>query len=193
MRKLAIIFGIMVMLALSGCVKDEKIDNNNVPVQMPGKSVPTPNNSQDDAKVAESELQNLRIFYYYHPRCPNCQAVEPMINFLANNTSLNFVICNVQHFSNCTQESRALALAVRDKTGFFGTPTAVVEVGGNYTVFIGKFEIMEMVKFLGNYSDLPEVRLNQTNYSIEECIACHEERGLNPPSTYTCSYCCHGI
>lgn len=192
MKQLVLLLGVISVILISGCLN---AGNGDVkPTAQPEKTidsnltVKTPENSERALETAEPV-----VYYFYHPRCPNCQAVEPLIDYLVNNTSLEFVMCNVEFFSNCTNESKALALAVKEKTGFFGTPTAVVKTGENYTVFIGKFEVMEMVKFLGNYSSLPEVKLNDTSYSVSECIECHEKRGLDPPSTYTCSYCCHGI
>jgi len=187
-RKLLAIVVVIVLLALSGCSTNEKPES-----QAQVTPTPTPKPAEKIPAPSESEVSELRIYYYYHPKCPNCQAVEPLIEFLMKNSSLDFDVCNVQFFSNCTNESKALAFAVKEKTGFFGTPTAVVEVGKNYTVFVGKYQIMDMVRFVGNFSDLPDVRLNETSYSVEECLSCHEERGLDPPSTYTCSYCCHGI
>ncbi len=185
MKRFAIL-AVIILAIIAGCVSQENAEN---PASKPSETVKTTPTPTPEKVAAEKPV----VYYFYHPRCPNCQAVEPLINYLVNSSNIEFDICNVQFFSNCTNESRALALAVKDKTGFFGTPTAVVKVGQNYTVFIGKFEVMEMVKFLGNYSELPEVKLNESTYSIKECLDCHEERGLDPPSTYTCSYCCHSI
>lgn len=143
--------------------------------------------------MKKEDRESVRIYYFYHPRCPNCQAVEPLINYLVNNTEIDFVMCNVEHFKDCSNKSKSIAIAVKKKTGFFGTPTAVVEENNNFRVFIGKYQVMKMVEYLGNFTEIPKIELNNSRYNISDCIECHAKKGLKPPSNYTCNYCCHGI
>ncbi len=134
-----------------------------------------------------------KVYYYFSPRCPNCIAVDPLINFLKNNSSIKFDICNVDDFKNCTNESKEIAYMVKKKLGFFGTPIAVVFSNGKTKIFIGKYQVLNMVKYLSNSTKLPEVSLNNSRFSVKDCIECHEKRNISPPSHYSCTYCCHNI
>ncbi len=181
-------YGLIALIALllvSGCVSSDQIEKTV-------EKTPKPVVKETKNTELKSET-NIKVYYFYHPRCPNCQAVEPMIDYLLNNTDIDFDMCNVEYFSNCSNISKQLALSIKEKTGFFGTPTAVVQENDTFRVFIGKYQVMDMVGYLKNYTYIPEIPLKNTNMSVEECLRCHEERKLKPPSTMTCSYCCHGV
>ncbi len=176
-----------VAFLVAGCTSVEK------------STTPTPLSQKfpaEDPKSSESGIERqikLRVYYFYHPECPNCQAVEPLIDYLLNSTNISFDVCNVEYFSNCSNMSKQLAFSVKEKTGFFGTPTAVVQENKTFRVFIGKYQVVEMVNYLRNFTYIPDIPLKNTSMSVEQCLSCHEERNLKPPSTMTCSYCCHGV
>ena len=173
---------------IAGCASEERLIPT--PTPLPQKSPADVTKTPES--IAEKQIE-LTVYYFYHPQCPNCQAVEPVIDYLLNNTNISFDICNVEHFSNCSNMSKQLVYSVRKKTGFFGTPTAVVQENGRFKVFIGKYQVVEMVNFLRNFTYIPDISLKNTSMGVDQCLSCHEKRGLKPPSTMTCSYCCHGV
>ena len=177
---------ILASLMFTGCTSEMVGEKSEPAYEAP--STPQESKSQDTGRNAG----DLKVYYFYHPRCPNCQAVEPPIDYLLNNTEINFEMCNVQHFNYCSGMSRQLAYSLKEKTGFFGTPTAIIQENGKFTVFIGKYQMVDMVGYLRNYTYIPEIPLKDTQMNVEECFECHEKRDLEPPSTMTCSYCCHG-
>ena len=175
---------IIAVILLGGCISSDQGDED---------ITKTPEPVVKQAEVPEPENNvSVKVYYFYHPRCPNCIAVEPLINYLLNNTEINFEMCNVEFFNNCSNMSKQLAFSVKKKTGFFGTPTAVVQENKNFRVFVGKYQVIEMVDYLRNYTYIPEIPLKDTEMPVEECLSCHEMRNIDPPSTMTCSYCCHG-
>ncbi len=140
----------------------------------------------------EKRKENVTIYYFYSPTCPNCQAVEPYIDYLMNSTDVNFVLCNVKEFDNCTNESIELAKAIYSKQGFFGVPTAVVKYRGNYTVFIGKYDVLKLSEFLEKLGySVPKIEISDKKIDAAKCVECHERRGIPPPREMNCSYCCH--
>ncbi len=145
------------------------------------------------ACIQQNQNNEIKIYYYFSPRCPNCREVEPLINFLKNESSIKFYICNVDNFQNCSKESREIAYKTKEKLGFFGTPIAVVKENGKTKLFVGKYQILNMVKYLANSTELPEIRFNKSNFSVRDCIECHEERNISPPPQFSCNYCCHNI
>ncbi len=136
--------------------------------------------------------EEVKIYYFYSPTCPNCREVEPFISYLKNSTDVSFVVCNVKNFDSCSDESKSVAKSVYKKLGFFGVPTAVVEVKGNRTVFVGKYEVLRLSEFLERMGyKVERIEIKEKKYDVSECLNCHRERKIPPPSTFTCSYCCH--
>lgn len=178
---------VLASLLFAGCTSETMSSEKLEPAPENVSSPPGAKNQDMDGRA-----DDLRIYYFYHPKCPNCQAVEPLIEYLLNNTEINFEMCNVQYFNNCSVMSRQLAYSLKEKTGFFGTPTAIIQEDGKFKVFVGKYQMLDMVGYLRNYTDIPEIPLKEEKMNVEECFNCHEKRNLKPPSTMTCSYCCHG-
>ncbi len=147
--------------------------------------------NQGNAGIKNGEI---RIYYFYNPACPNCKVVEPYIHYLINNTNVTFELCNVKNFENCSNTSKSIAKSIYKEKGYFGVPTAVAYENGNYTIFIGWKNVLKLTEFLEKRGyEIRKVEINKTAYNLKECIECHKKRNLLPPSTFNCTYCCHGI
>ncbi len=191
--RLIILFMLAVLL-MSGCASPK--EQSGASSQLPGTMVtntPVKSPGKENTNVSKAERNLIKVYYFFHPECPNCQAVKPLIDYLLNSTDITFDMCNVEYFSNCSNMSKQLAYTIKEKTGFFGTPTAVIQENNSFRVFIGKYQVVEMVSYLRNYTYIPNIPLKNTEMPVERCFACHEKKNLRPPSTMTCSYCCHGV
>lgn len=143
--------------------------------------------NQENSPVAREELS---IYFYYYPDCPWCRMVKPYIELLDNETDLYFEFCNTKHINNCSDE----AVNVSKKIKLRGVPTLVVKNSTSIIhVYVGAYEVAGVGEFLKSrgYDVTTNFTVKGLNYSAKDCIECHAENRLPPPSTYTCSACCH--
>lgn len=161
-----------ISIVLAGCSSEDDEDE-------------TLNNVVTD-KVKE---KNIRIYYYYSPNCFSCQQVKPYMNLLVSEVKeVEFDLCNVRDIENCSARS----LMVMKMVELQYIPTAVVKTDDGIYVLVGSEEVLRLGELLEKYGiDTPNAVYKNVSYDIESCIACHEERGLPPPSTYSCTSCCH--
>ncbi|AEA47613.1 thioredoxin family protein [Archaeoglobus veneficus] len=149
--------------------------------------------TETGAKITETENLNenetVKVFFYYSPRCPSCVKIKPYMNLLREEVQgIKFDFCDVSNKSLCSNES----LWVAKHIGLFGVPTAVFIQGDRVAVFVGWKKVAKLGVYLEELGfEVPEVVYGNTSYDVQECIDCHEGRGINPPSTYSCTYCCH--
>jgi hypothetical protein len=147
------------------------------------------NESKAGEKMQVSQMQ-FSIFYYYHPLCPNCQKIEPYMNLMKNVTEID--ACNVGNISACSPESIAVLKFLKNQGKFLGVPTIAVLEGSNITLLIGWKQALKLGEIVESHGITPPpVTYNNTTYTVQECVDCHSSRGLKPPSTFNCTYCCH--
>lgn len=134
------------------------------------------------------ENHEIRVYFYYSPKCPACRMVKPYMNLLKEKVEgVKFDFCNVNDLKNCSNDS----IAVAHRYPFMYIPTVIV-IAENITKLTGSYEVLKLGKILESYGiKTPEVVFENVSYSVDECIKCHEERNIPPPSNFTCDHCCH--
>lgn len=173
---------IMFALTLTCCTQNENqtgddmvnhnsmSSNNSTPTQHP--STPTP-----------------KVYFYYLPKCPSCEKIKPYMEKMKQEvTGAQFDFCDVSNYSACSNKS----LNVADNNDLEGMPTVILVHGNNTTVMLGWKKVGNLSQNLRELGvESPNVTYKYRTYEIEDCINCHEQRDLPPPSTYNCTYCCH--
>lgn len=133
--------------------------------------------------------ENPKVYFYYIPKCPSCEKIKPYMNLMREEVrNVDFDFCDVSRFSECSNES----IMVADTNELVGTPTVFLIHNNTTTPLVGWKEVSKLGFRLNELGiDTPDVIYRNETHDLQECIICHEERNLPPPSTYTCTYCCH--
>ena len=145
---------------------------------------------------------NFSVLYFYHPRCPNCIAVAPYVSYLAERYGVNITRYDVSTSSGARAAAELNVTAV---------PTLIILEGEREERFVGRLAVTRAEYRIAELVGAPEPE-RPFNASVELdpmlCLRCHSPtpeqrrlippqvlRRLNatlpPPSTYSCSYCCH--
>jgi mannitol-specific phosphotransferase system IIBC component len=153
-----------------------------------------PQNQETQEGKSSSKKQitfpQFGIFYYYHPLCPNCQKIKPYIDLMMNVTEID--ACNVGNLSTCSEESIVMLKLLDSQGKFLGVPTIAVVEDNNVTLLIGWKQALKLGEIVEKHGIAPPpVIYNNSTYTIQECVDCHSAKGLKPPSTFSCTYCCH--
>jgi thiol-disulfide isomerase/thioredoxin len=132
--------------------------------------------------------QNLKVFFYFLPGCPSCEKIKPYMNLMREEVKeVEFDFCDVSDFPACSKES----IEAIDNN-LKGAPTVLLINGENITVLLGWEEISRLGDSLNKLGiETPTVIYKNETYHVQDCVACHYQRSIPPPSTYTCTYCCH--
>ncbi len=165
-------FALLLILSLLFVGCSEKIEH---------KAMPTPSVSENSKEI--------KVYFFYSPKCPACRMVKPYMKLLREKVKgVHFDFCNVNDPKNCSRNS----IMVAHMYPFEYIPTVILIVGNNVTKLTGSYEVLKLGKILESYGiKTPEVVFGNVSYSVDECIRCHEERHIPPPSNFTCSHCCH--
>jgi len=138
-------------------------------------------------------IKTIKVFYYHSPTCPSCTKVKPYMDELKKCEGIEFDFCDVTNFNSCSEDSQQLIKNVNP----IGVPFVVVQVKEDDEVmdqktYVGWKNITEVGDYLAKLGiQIPKICLAGDCRSIQECVNCHNQRGLAPPSTFSCSYCCH--
>ena len=144
----------------------------------------------EETPVPRVQVSEFSIFYYYHPLCPNCQKIKPYMELMENVTDID--ACNVGNLSACSPEALEMLKLLRSQGKFLGVPTVAVLEGSNVTLLIGWKQALKLGEIVEAHGITPPpVTYNNSTYTVQECVDCHSARGLRPPSTFNCTYCCH--
>ncbi len=141
------------------------------------------------AACVQHANEKVSVYFYYSPTCPWCKMVMPYVQQL-NESGVDIIFCNVAKLNNCSNEAKKVAKEAKLR----GVPTAVaVNETGIVKVFVGAYEVAELGEFLKEYGYkvTTNYEVRGLNYTVKDCIECHAKKRLPPPSTYTCSSCCH--
>ncbi len=137
-----------------------------------------------------AEKHRVEVYFYYSPYCPHCRAVEPYMKLLKEKLGdeVEFYFCNVNDPRNCSKK----AIDVARRYPFEWIPTVIVFADGKVYRLTGTDQVLRLGDILKEYGiNPPPAKLGKESFSVEYCIRCHEERGLPPPSNFTCDRCCH--
>ncbi len=136
-----------------------------------------------------NERTGLTVYFYYRPTCPWCRSVEPYMKLLKKE-GVSVVFCDTTNFSECSQASKKIA----NESSLAGVPTVVVVRHGKIIKkFEGAYEVAEIGRFLKKYgyNVTTNYTISGVRYTVKDCVKCHVLKGLPPPSSYSCSSCCH--
>lgn len=191
--RLALIFAVILIASLFAmCTTQEEVPKVQ---KTPGQenrseTVATRNESNQVEESQTPQPLLFRIFYYYHPLCPNCQKIKPYMELMENVTEID--ACNVGNLSACSPESIEMLKLLKSQGKFLGVPTIAVLEGSNVTLLIGWKQALKLGEIVERHGITPPpVTYNNITYTIQECVDCHQARGLKPPSTFSCTFCCH--
>lgn len=162
----SMIFVLLAALLIVGCAGDEKVKSES-----------------------QAKNQTVKVFFYFSPTCPSCIKIKPYMDLMRREVKdVNFDFCNVSNFKACTNESKWLAKHIR----LMGVPTAVLMYGSNVTVLVGWKDVGKLGDYLQEFGiATPSIVYGNESYDVQDCIKCHNQKGLAPPSTYNCTHCCH--
>lgn len=168
---LVVLILIMFALGLTCCTQNGDITNHNSNPSSTSSS-PTP-----------------KVYFYYLPKCPSCEKIKPYMEKMKQEvTGAQFDFCDVSNYSSCTNRS----LNVANSSDLKGMPTVILVNGNNTTIMLGWKEVGNLSQNLRELGvESPNVTYRYRTYEVEDCIKCHNQRDLPPPSTYTCTQCCH--
>lgn len=195
-KKFTLILIVLLIASLSVmCTGDQQPQQPQKP-QQPQQTQKTPLETPERAGDESMEETNrgetqpkLSIFYYYHPLCPNCQKIKPYMDLMMNVTEID--ACNVGNISACSPESIEMLKFLKSRGKFVGVPTIAVLEGRNVTLLIGWKQALKLGELVEAYGITPSPVTYNNTYTVQECVECHSARGLTPPSTFSCTYCCH--
>jgi thiol-disulfide isomerase/thioredoxin len=138
-------------------------------------------------KLEKSEEKAITVYFYYRPDCPACQKVKPYMNMISQTEGVGFDFCNLA-IMNCSSDS----INILRKVELRYIPSAVVKVQNKMHILVGTNDVLKLGELLEEYgARTPEVMYKNASYSIVECIRCHEEENIAPPTTFSCTPCCH--
>jgi thiol-disulfide isomerase/thioredoxin len=170
MRTIPLILAIlMISTVLAGCSSKSLKDDKSLNISVTARDV--------------------KIYFYYSPNCFACQQVKPYMNLLSSELKeAKFDICNVKDIENCSMSS----LAIMKMAKLQYIPTAVVKADDEISILVGSDEVLRLGELLEKYGiETPNAVYKNVSYDVEYCISCHKEKGIPPPSKYSCTYCCH--
>lgn len=149
--------------------------------------------------------EEVEMLYFYSPSCPNCIAVAPFIDYIEEEYSVD-----INHYDASKQVNRQSF----ERYNVTAVPTLIV-LDGVEQRFVGRYEVVEAEYLIAEMTGAkpPQHPFNTTLQTDPAyCLKCHkpteeqkellhellppqELESLNttlpPPSTYSCSYCCH--
>ncbi|MFP3909681.1 MAG: thioredoxin family protein [Archaeoglobaceae archaeon] len=173
---------IILALTLTCCTQNEgenesilsPVDNHNP------TPAPTPPQTYNPAP---------EVYFYYLPKCPSCEKIKPYMEKMRQEVvDAQFEFCDVSNYTSCSNKS----LNVANNSDLKGMPTVILVHGRNTTIMLGWKEVGNLSQSLRDLGiESPNVTYRYRTYEIEDCVNCHNQRDLPPPSTYNCTYCCH--
>ncbi|MFO7966057.1 MAG: hypothetical protein R6U44_00465 [Archaeoglobaceae archaeon] len=130
---------------------------------------------------------NVTTYFYHYEGCQYCEIVKPYIEYIyseMDSDSIEFESCDVKKRDECSQASSEL----KEKIGLKVVPAIVVVANNTSKQFIGWKEACELGAYYEELGmELPEITCHGEDYSVQECVDCHIENELEPPSKFDCS------
>jgi hypothetical protein len=135
--------------------------------------------------LTSQQAEPLKLYIFMDKRCPNCQVAEPFIGYLIEKYDIGGTT-----FLLWTDKEDHLALF--KYYNITAVPTALLFYEDGVKKYIGRTVMPELEVDIARIKGmpLPERPADiQLTYDIGTCKECHQE----PPTTYSCSSCCHGV
>ncbi|HID43754.1 MAG TPA: hypothetical protein EYP30_08305 [Archaeoglobaceae archaeon] len=172
MNNFGTVFIVLFILILSGCIQNQESNNEVL-----------------DQNSSLNAQKTPKVFFYYIPKCPSCEKIKPYMNLMREEVEgVEFDFCDITRFSECSNES----LEIMTSSELVGTPTVFLIYSNTTVVLIGWKNVAKLGYRLNELGiDTPDVVYRNESHDLQECITCHEQKNLPPPTTYTCTYCCH--
>ncbi len=185
--KVLIVAGLMIgIIFITGCLKNSEstLDHKSTPL------------SDNRTGTTGTTPYDVKIYYYYDPKCPNCRAVEPYMEFIASHVRAEFDFCDLTSPDTCTNISKSLFVhAIRSLNISPAVPMVIIKSGDEARVLLGRDKISILDRILSEEYGLssPVFRYGDSEYNLSDCIQCHKARELPIPSKYECTSCCHDV
>lgn len=130
---------------------------------------------------------SVTTYFYHYESCHYCRIVKPYVEYISSemdSDSLKFEFCDVKKPETCSPAS----ISLKEKIGLKVVP-AIVVVGNNTSQeFIGWKEICDLGAYYKRLGlELPVINCHGKDYSVQECVDCHRENDLQPPSKFDCT------
>ncbi len=151
--------------------------------------IDSPGDHSSTSTSSPTSTPTPKVYFYYLPKCPSCEKIKPYMEKMRQEVvGAEFEFCDVSNYTTCSNKS----LNVANNSDLEGMPTVILIEGNNTTVMLGWKEVGNLSQNLRELGvESPNVTYRYQTYEIADCINCHEQRNLPPPSTYNCTYCCH--
>ncbi len=142
------------------------------------------------SSTTEGDGYILDVYYFYHPKCPNCIATAPYISYLEEKYNLDIRQIDVSKVSN-----RELV----EVWNITAVPTLIIitsrgDSSEEYR-YVGRIDVPKAEPLIARLMGMPApekpYNINISELDPMQCLACHAQRQLPPPSTYSCTACCH--
>ena len=139
---------------------------------------------------SKQDKQEPSIYYFYRSTCPNCIATEPFIDYLEKEYGVE-----INRYEVRDPQWRWLV----DYYNITAVPTLIIQYPVDDTVkewrFVNRLNVPKAEYIIANLTGKPEPKkpynINMTQLDPMTCAVCHAQRQLPPPSTYSCTSCCH--
>lgn len=130
---------------------------------------------------------SVTTYFYHYEGCNYCAIVKPYMEYISSemeSDSIKFESCDVKKRNECSQASTKL----KEKLGLKVVPAIVVVANNTSQKFIGWKEACNLGAYYEELGlELPVINCYGKNYSVQECVDCHRENELEPPSKFDCS------
>jgi hypothetical protein len=144
------------------------------------------------------QKEDIVLTYYFVDWCGNCQDSALVIKYINENYNISYVPMNLtDKVINDSETISYLKMVEEFNLGDGGVPIVFLQnqITGESRVYLGRIEIRTQVEDqIRGWKGLPDASrggYGKVAFSQSECNTCHSERGLEPPSTYNCTSCCH--
>ncbi len=130
---------------------------------------------------------SITTYFYHYEGCHYCGIVKPYIEYISSemdSDSIKFESCDVKKRDECSPAS----IKLKEKIGLEVVPAIVVVANNTSQKFIGWKEACDLGTYYEELGlELPVITCHGENYSVQECVDCHRENELEPPSKFDCS------
>lgn len=142
---------------------------------------------KDNNNNGSFQKGGITTYVYHKEDCSYCDIVKPYVEYISSemdNESLKFYFCDIKNPQECSQ----MSIDLGDKIGLKVVPTIVVVSNNTSREFVGWKEICDLGAYYQDLGiELPVITCHGKKYSVQECVNCHRDNELIPPSKFDCT------